>query len=305
MENYVDPIEEQFNQIQASKKRQESKKRKVEYDVKNYLSTKLTASETEKKLTIRILNLSPDSETPFEPIHMHYLASENKSFVCTKQTVSVPENTNKNCPFCDIKDEAEKAQKGADKALWEKLKDIYKANGSILNYVVRVVDRDDQEFGIKFWKFSEPVYKMIYNIYKDNKEDEINIFDYLNGKDLTVTIEKIGGKTKITNISAKNKQTPLAKTEEESNKLITNDKLWSDVYGVKPYEYLELVIDGKVPFFDKTTMQWVEKKEKVEDTTDEETENEYVSPSEESDESDENTDTTDNTSNQGQEDLPF
>ena len=118
-------------------------------------------------------------------------------------------------------------------------------------------------------------------------------------------MKKIGGKTKITNISAKNKQTPLAKTEEESNKLITNDKLWSDVYGVKPYEYLELVIDGKVPFFDKTTMQWVEKKEKVEDTTDEETENEYVSPSEESDESDENTDTTDNTSNQGQEDLPF
>jgi len=304
MENDLDPIEQQFNQIQASKKRQDSKKRKVEFDVKNYLSVKLTKQETEKKLTIRILNLAPDSETPFEPIHMHYLPSEGKSFVCTKQTVSVPENTNKNCPFCDIKDEAEQKQKGADKALWEKLKDIYKANGSMLNYVVRVVDRDDQEFGIKFWKFSEPVYKMIYNIYQDNKADGINIFDYENGKDLVVTIEKNNNNSKVTSISAKNKLTPLAKTEEESNNLITNDKIWSDVYGVKSYEYLELVINGKVPFFDKTIMQWVEKKEKVEDTTDEEIENEYTSPSEETEEADAD-ESSNNTASSSQEDLPF
>jgi len=284
MENYVDPIEEQYNQIQSSKKKQESKKRKVEFDAKNYLSVKLTAQETEKKLTIRLLNLSPDSETPFEPIHVHYLPSEGKSFVCAKQTDSVPENTPKKCPFCDLRDEAKEQQNGADKAQWDKLKEIYKANGSMLNYVVRVVDRDDQDFGIKFWKFSEPVYKMILNIYRDNKEDGINIFDYENGKDLVVTIEKNNKNSKVTNITAKNKQTPLAKTEEESNKLITNDKIWSDVYGVKSYEYLELLIEGKVPFFDKVAQQWVEKKEKVEDTTDEDNEDDYIAASGETEE---------------------
>ena len=54
MENVIlDPIEEQYARIQASKK-SETQKRKVEYDVKNYLNVKLSGSESEKKITIRI-----------------------------------------------------------------------------------------------------------------------------------------------------------------------------------------------------------------------------------------------------------
>lgn len=273
MENYVDPIEEQFKRIQTSKK-QESQKKKVPFDVKNYLNVKLTSKENEKNLTIRILKLTPDAETPFAEVHTHYLPSAKKAYICTKLTENLPAHVDNNCPFCDIRDEAHLQQKGADQATWDKFKEIYKQNAAMLNYVVRVVDRDDEEFGIKFWKISEPVYKMIYRIYQANKADGIDIFDYENGKDLTVTIERTLGKTKVTSVTAKNKLTPLAESQEVMNKLITDDKAWSDVYGIKPYEYLEIMIKGGTPFFDKTSKKWVEKTEETE--KDENFENQYL-----------------------------
>lgn len=274
MEIY-DPIEEQYNRIQSSKK-QEVQKKKVAFDKKNYLSTKLESNETEKKITVRILNLTPDSQTPFEIIQMHYLPSKKTSYVCAKHTENLPDGVERNCPFCDLRDEAKEAQKGASEIEWNKLKEIYKQNGTMANYIVRLVDRDDQSFGIKFWKFSEPIFKMIYNLYKDNKEDDINIFDYLKGKDLVITIEKQKGKSKITGITAKNKQSPLAETEEERNKLITDEKTWNDVYSVKPYGYLELLIEGKEPFFDKEKGEWVENKKKKNDDTESSYEEEYL-----------------------------
>jgi hypothetical protein len=281
-----DPIAEQFDRIKASKKKEtQQRKKKVGFDVKNYLNVKLSEGETTKKITIRILKLTPDSETN-EPlmkvIHTHYLPSEKKSFICAKQTENLPANIKRECPFCDNRDDAEKMQKGASEAVWNKYKEIYKQNGSMINYIVRVIDRDDEDFGVKFWKFSEPAYKLIDGLREDNKADGIDIFDYENGKDLVITVENVKGNSKITSITAKNKQTPLASTKERINELVSDEKLWSDVYGIKPYEYLELLIQGKEPFFDKAQGIWVEKDAKIEDTTDEEFEDDYHLSEEES-----------------------
>lgn len=299
MENNLDPIEKQFNEIQLTKKQPTQTKRKVEFDIKNYLNVRLSGGETEKKITIRIIKLTPDKGAPeplFKVVHVHYLPSEKRSFICAKETPHLPEGHEKKCPFCDLKEEAQLKQKGASEANWNKYKEIYKQNTSMVNYIVRVVDRSDEEFGVKFWKFSEPIYKMIKSVWEDNKEDGINIFDSEHGKDLVITIEGTSSKSKITSITAKNKQTPIS-TPDRINQLMTDDKKWSDVYGVKPYEYLELLIDGKEPWFDKTTMTWVEKKEKdSDDTADvDETDSydEYRSSSNESDDSEES------------EDLPF
>lgn len=281
METILDPIEEQFVRIQNSKIK-DTQKKKVEFDEKNYLNVKLGVKETEKKLTVRLFNLTPDANTPFAEVHMHYLPAEKRSYVCAKLTDNLPEKHEKNCPFCDIREEAHERQKGASEAEWKKLKDIYNANGATLNYVARVIDRNDEDFGVKFWKFNQAIYENIIDIYKNNKVDDINIFDKLAGKDLIITIKKKDGKSKITNISAANKQTPLAATEDNINKLITDEKVWTDVYGIKPYEYLDLVINGKTPFFDKTQKMWVEKKEKEVDTTEDEIEDEYTNTSDES-----------------------
>lgn len=295
MEKFVDPIEEQYARIKASKK-QETQKKRVEFDEKNYLDVKLTSKETEKKITVRVLKLTPDALTPFAEVHMHYLPSVKKSYVCTKQTENLPEGTDINCPFCDIRDQAKAEQKGADQQTWDKLKEIYKQNGSMLNYIVRVVDRSDEDFGIKFWKISQATYETIYDIYTNFKQEGIDIFDPKTGYDLVITIKKKDNKSKITNISAKMTQTPLANTQERINELVTDEKVWTDVYGVKPFEYLEIMINGGTPFFDKTTMKWVEKKEKP--ISEDEEEDLTIS-----DESEENEET--NSSQKNKDDLPF
>lgn len=286
MEQNYDPIEEQYNRLQDERKKETQNKKKVDFNVKNYLNTKLKDGELRKTLTVRILNPNTKTEqkpeTPFSVIHTHYLPSSGKTYVCAKKTNGIPSNIEKKCPFCDIREEASEQQKEAkekkNQALWDKLKEIYKQNDTTINYVVRVIDRDDQEFGVKFWKMSQSTYETIIDIYKNNKVDDINIFDEHEGKDLIVTIKKQEGKNKVSSIMPANKQTPIAKTDDEINKLMSDTKGWSDVYGVKPYEYLELIIDGKIPFFDKTAMKWVEKKEVEKD---EESQNEDVEDSNE------------------------
>lgn len=266
-ENVVeyDEILDQYNKLQQSNNKEKSQQKKVTFDVKNYLNVRLGDKETEKELTIRLLPINSTSKTPFKTIKTHYLASQKTNYICAHQTEGLPEGTDTKCPFCDLSEQAKLEQVGADKAKWEKLKKVYTSNLPSTNYVVRVVDRDDEEFGVKFWKFTQPVYEMLLDLYKSNKKKkDINIFDENEGKDLTITIKKKEGKNKITSIIADDDITPLASTTERINELMNDEKNWYNVYTVKPYDYLSILIEGKEPFFDKELNKWVEKKSREE-----------------------------------------
>lgn len=269
-----DPILEQYERIKRTKEREtrESTNR-VPFNVRNYLNVRVPDGESMKKLTIRILQLTPDSKSPFKPIAMHYFPSARKTFVCTKNTANLPEGTDTRCPFCELREEVSKKQQGADPVEWNRLKEIYKNNGYNTQYVLRVIDRDDEEHGVKFWKITQPTYENLISIYSLNKEDGIDIFDYDKGKDLVVTIQKQNSKNRITSIQAKNNTSPLAQTEELKQEYVSDTKLWNNVYGIKTYDYLSILIGGGEPYYDKEANMWVDKKE-VEDAKYEEEEKE-------------------------------
>lgn len=269
-----DPILAQYERIKQSREREERKTtNRVPFNVKNYLNVRLDPGESMKKLTIRILQLTPDSESPFKPIAMHYFAPARKTFVCTKNTNDLPEGTDTRCPFCELKEEVSKKQQGADAVEWNRLKEIYKNNGHSIQYVLRVIDRDDEGHGVKFWKITQPVYENLISIYSLNKEDGINIFDYEEGKDLVITIQKQNSKNRITSIQAKNRVSPLAETEELKQEYISDTKLWNNVYGIKTYDYLSILIGGGEPYYDKEANMWVDKQE-IEDKRQEDNERE-------------------------------
>lgn len=270
MENYVDPIEEQYNRIQNESRRENNLKNKVKYDVKNYLNVRVDSNKTEKELNIRIFRSLGKDKSPFSEVHVHFLPSEKKSYICTKKTKNLPEGSSTECPFCDLREEARLAQKGASEAVYEKYKKIYKDNNSNINYIVKVIDRDDESFGVKFWKMTQPTYETIIDIYRAHKKHGIDIFDAENGRDITITIKKKEGKDKITSIVADIVSTKLSSDEQNINSILNDSKVWSDVYGVKPYEYLSLVISGKKPFFDKEKGLWVEKIENSDDENEDE-----------------------------------
>ena len=57
---------------------------------------------------------------------------------------------------------------------------------------------------------------------------------------------------------------------------MNDEKKWSDVFTIKPYDYLSIVLDGEIPFFDKNEQKWVVKEKKSDDSkkqTDEQVEN--------------------------------
>ena len=260
MEENVDPIEAQYDRIQASKTKPYEKK-VSKYDKKNYLNVKLDSKETEKKVIVRIISLTLDSVSPFKEIYTHWFQGAQRSFVCPRHTDGLEEGAVKTCPFCDAEEEAKLAQRGANDVLYKKLKDMAFANHAQANYAVRVIERSDEEFGPKFWKFNQLNYETIIDIWKNNKVDGIDIFDQVTGKDLIITIKKKDNKSKITNISAANRQTPISADTKVLKEWLEDEKKWDDVFTIKSYEYMKIVIDGGEPWFDKPTNKWIDKKE--------------------------------------------
>ena len=122
-------------------------------------------------------------------------------------------------------------------------------------YIVKVIDRDHEEDGPKFWRFkhnykNEGILDKIIPIWR-NKGDITNAE---NGRDLIIELAK--SKTpkgkEYTTVSAIMYDDPApVHTEKEQGKAWINDELtWLDVYSKKPVEYLEAIAKGETPRWD-------------------------------------------------------
>lgn len=129
-------------------------------------------------------------------------------------------------------------------------------------FIVRVIDRENEQDGVKFWRFKnnskgDGVMDKLYPLFK-NKGD---ITDPQKGRDLIITLglTKAGnGKeyTAITSIIPED-PSPLSDNTETANSWINDELTWSDVYSKKPEEYLEMIAKGEVPKWDSETKKWV------------------------------------------------
>lgn len=87
-----------------------------------------------------------------------------------------------------------------------------------------------------------------------------SVFSTDDGKDFYITLEYSANTDKTSiKISDAGKPTPLSKNKALALSWINDEKTWNDLYSLKPYEYLELVADKKIPYFDKARMTWVDK----------------------------------------------
>ena len=153
----------------------------------------------------------------------------------------------------------------------KRYKDISLQNRKNDSCIVRCIERGAEADGPKFYKFNVrkdgfDLYNKVKSLYTTRKQESINdgdepenILDIYKGKDLKLTIKLVqDGKTSIDVIDC-GKNKPLSKDPEEMERWINDPKKWSDVFAVKPTEYLKVIMDGKVPFFDKMQGKWVER----------------------------------------------
>lgn len=271
----------------------------VVFDTKNYLNVRLEKGESTRTVRIRLLPFpetkSPFLHIYMHTIKVPLEISKSgwKSYVCLKHTEGLDENLGKKCPFCEKASEAFKHMKEitgkteAEKALRDSYKQEGKDHLEKEVVIMRCIERGKEDEGVKFWKVNvhatkkDDPYNLIYTLWetrkaewladkenegRDPKESNIlSINDY--GYDLNITMKKEvkvnengkeEEKTTYQVMDAK-KPSALSNDPEQAKAWVFDNKKWSDVFVPKPYDYLKIVIDGKIPFYDKENQKWVRK----------------------------------------------
>ena len=255
--------------------------RKSNFDAKNYLNTMLSDGEKSKKLTIRLLPMDLKTGNPFVTVHMHKVivpkeVSERgnvygKNYICLAKNHNIDhEKYGKACPFCELNKKAYDSMVAEeDPVKKEEYKKISLSNVTREAIIVRCIERGKESEGVKFWKFNTRLdktdpYNTILNLWHERKESgekkgkNVNILDIYNGKDLIVTITEGNSAPTIVD---DDEYTPLSENPEQIEAWVNDPKQWYDVFTVKPYEYLKIISEMRVPWFDSNKGIWVPKDE--------------------------------------------
>lgn len=255
-----------------------AKKQKTQFDAKNYLSARLGPNEKSKSLTIRLLPFSKNGGTCFHKVMMHTVRvnpevsqSGWKSFVCPiLNELDSEEKFGDACPFCETSAKAKEMRFSAkDEASRKKYGDIEFMTKPKEMWIVRCIERGHEDDGVKFWMFTNTskILDEIDTLTKHRIEsaakrgEKYNPLSIRDGMDLIVTLTRgDGGKTNV-HVMDDNPHSALSDDENQIAEWVNDSKEWTDVYTVKPYEYMAIIASGGVPVFDKETKKYVDKTE--------------------------------------------
>jgi hypothetical protein len=134
-------------------------------------------------------------------------------------------------------------------------KELAKQYKSRKFYIVKVIDRDHEEDGPKFWRFkhnykNDGILDKIIPIWR-NKGD---VTDPTNGRDLIIELSKAKtpkGKeyTTVSTIMYED-ASPVHAEAAQSKAWVEDEMTWLDVYSKKPVDYLEAIARGETPKWD-------------------------------------------------------
>ena len=217
--------------------------------MKKYFTTVLPKGSKGEEKRIRILP-TKDGSSPFVEVYFHEVQVDGKWV-----KLYDPKQEGKRSPLNEIHDELMMTGVESDRELARQYR-------SRKFYIVKVIDRDNENDGVKFWRFKhnakgDGILDKIIPIFR-NKGDITNVAD---GRDLilSLTLAKSGNGKEYTTINSviPEDKGPLH-TDENIGSTWANDELtWSDVYSKKGEDYLEMVANGEVPRWDSNLSKWV------------------------------------------------
>ena len=208
--------------------------------MKKYFAAILTQNENSGQKRLRILP-TPDGSSPFKEVWYHEVQVEGK----WNKIYDPGKNDNERSPLTEIHDELMSTGKESDR-------ELAKAYKPRKFYIVKVIDRDNEADGVKFWRFkhnykNEGILDKIIPIWKAKGD----ITDPVNGRDLIIELAKAktpkGATYTVIQTVMHDDPSPVH-TDAEIAKTWTEDPLtWADVYSKKPVEYLEAIARGETP----------------------------------------------------------
>ena len=208
--------------------------------MKKYFALLLDDKSNSGTRRVRILP-TRDGSSPFVEAWYHEIQVGGK----WQKFYDPGKNDNERSPLNEVYEELMSTGKDSDKELAKQYK-------SRKFYIVKVIDRDREEDGVKFWRFkhnykNEGILDKIIPIWR-NKGD---ITDPDKGRDLIIelTKQKTPKGAAYTTVSTimYDDPTPIHEEKETMNGWINDELTWQDVYAKKPVEYLEAIARGEEP----------------------------------------------------------
>jgi hypothetical protein len=217
--------------------------------LKRYFTTVLPKGVRNEERRIRILPTS-DGSSPFKEVNFHEIQVDGK---WTK--LYDPAQEGKRSPLNEVREALSMTGIEADRELARQYR-------SRKFFIVKVIDRDHEEDGPKFWRFKN-------NVKQDGILDKIfpifqkkgDITHPETGRDLTLflSLTKAGTGKEYTTINSviPEDPSPLHADANVAKTWVEDPATWSDVYSKKSEDYLDMVAKGEVPRWDSVTGKWV------------------------------------------------
>jgi hypothetical protein len=219
--------------------------------LKMYFAAILPKGQTSGMKRIRILPPAEGQELFWTEKYFHEIQVDKKWV-----KLYDPAQDGEKSPLNEVADALKMTGNEADR----KLAGQYRARKF---YILRVIDRDNEQDGVKFWRIkhslkNDGAYNKIMDIVKAKNED---ISDPVNGRDLTITLSVIknpmGGEyTAITSVIPDDK-TPITTNEDQKALWLGNEMTWREAYSIKPVEYLQGIAEGYTPRWNSDMKKWV------------------------------------------------
>jgi len=217
--------------------------------LKKYFTTVLPKGTKDGERRIRILP-TKDGSSPFVEVYLHEIQVDGKWV-----KLYDPAQDGKRSPLNEVKDSLMATGLESDR-------ELARTYRSRKYYIVKLIDRENEQDGPKFWRFkhntkSEGVLDKIFPIFR-NKGD---ITDPEKGRDLIITLSltKSGNGKEYTTINSviPEDMGPLHTDPAKAQEWIEDELIWNDVYAKKSEEYLEMVANGETPKWDNNLKKFV------------------------------------------------
>ena len=240
--NSLDAVLAQYEKSTQSSNSSTSKM-SSEDRMKKYFAALLKDNEKQGQRRVRILPTT-DGSSPFKEVWFHEILVDGKY----QKFYDPGKNDNERSPLNEVYEELMSTGKEAGKQLATQ----YRARKF---YIVKVVDRDNEQDGVKFWRFKhnykqEGILDKIIPIWKAKGD----ITDPDKGRDLILELTKAktpkGAFYTVIQTVMYDDPSAISEDETQMSEWVSDELTWEDVYSKKPVEYLEAIARGETPRWD-------------------------------------------------------
>jgi hypothetical protein len=243
---------------QYEKNTQNTKSSKISNEdrLKKYFTEKLQKGVKSATRRFRILP-GKDGASPFTEAYFYERQVNGKyeKIYCNKL------NDGEHCPLYEAKEAL--LMDGSKKA-----KEMAREYTPRKYYVVKGIDRDNEDHGVKFWRFKhkytgDGVMDKLMPLFKLKGD----ITDAREGRDIIITTNRNDkGWSVVTSIMSDD-VTILTSDKDKAHEWFNNEETFKNVYSKKSQEYLEIVAKNMTPIWDSEQSKYVAEEEKEESET--------------------------------------